>query len=130
MAILGELDRAGLLDTSVPTVHSASLAGALSQWDVGRDTCAEQVRRLFRAGPGGIRTQQAFSQANRWPTLDLDRTGGCICSVDHAYSTDGGLAVLYGNLATEGCIVRTAGVDENSLAFAGAAGCTRARTRR
>lgn len=120
-AILGELDRAGLLDTSVPTVHSASLAGALSQWDVGRNTCAEEVRRLFRAGPGGVRTRQAFSQANRWPTLDLDRAGGCIRSVDDAYSADGGLAVLYGNLATEGCIVKTAGVDEESLTFAGPA---------
>lgn len=121
MAILGELDRAALVDTSVPTVHGDSLAGALRQWDVGRDTCAEEARQRFHAGPGGVPTQQAFSQAARWPTLDLDRAGGCIRSVDHAYRADGGLAVLYGNLAPEGCIVKTAGVADASLTFVGPA---------
>jgi len=121
MAILGELDRAGLIDTSAATVHSATLADALEAWDVGRDSCTEQARRFFRAGPGGVATQQAFSQDNRWPTLDVDRASGCVRSVDSAYSPDGGLAVLHGNVAPEGCIVKTAGVDDNLLVFAGPA---------
>jgi len=121
MAILGELDRAGLIDGSVPTVHSGTLAGALDRWDIRRDGCSDEVKLSFRAGPGGVRTQQAFSQASRWPNFDLDRHGGCIRSVDDAYSADGGLAVLYGNLGSEGAIVKTAGVDEEMLTFSGPA---------
>ncbi|HTD49924.1 MAG TPA: dihydroxy-acid dehydratase [Acidimicrobiia bacterium] len=120
-AILGELDRAHLVDTSVTTIHSATLAAALDRWDVRRDSATDDARQFFRAGPGGIPTQQAFSQDCRWPTLDLDRTAGCIRSVDHAYSIDGGLAVLFGNLAPDGCIVKTAGVDELLLTFNGPA---------
>ena len=120
MAILGELDRGGLLDTSVPTVHSATLADALEVWDVRRGPSSEVVD-FYRAGPAGIPTQQAFSQAERWPTLDLDRAGGCIRSTDSPYSVDGGLAVLYGNIAEDGCIVKTAGVDESIFVFSGRA---------
>jgi dihydroxy-acid dehydratase len=120
-AILGELDRAGLLDTSVPTVHGTSLAVSIDAWDIGRETCTPEARRLFLAGPGGVRTQRAFSQAARWPTPDLDRAQGCVRSAADAYSADGGLAVLYGNLATDGCVVKTAGVDAASLAFTGPA---------
>ena len=120
-AILGELDRAGLIDTAVATVHSATLAGALDRWDVARDTCGEAARQFFRAGPAGIRTREAFSQGTRWPTLDLDRATGCIRSVDHAYSRDGGLAVLHGNLSPDGCLVKTAGVPDDLLVFAGPA---------
>ncbi len=120
MGILGELDRGGLLDTSVPTVHSATLGDALEVWDVRRGPSGEVVE-FFRAGPAGIPTQQAFSQAERWPTLDLDRAGGCIRSVETPYNRDGGLAVLYGNIATGGCIVKTAGVDESIFTFSGPA---------
>ena len=121
MAILGELDRGGLLDTSVPTVHSDSLAAALDQWDVARPTATDEAREFFLAGPAGIPTQQAFSQSTRWDSLDLDREHGCIRAVEHAYSPDGGLAVLYGNVAEDGCIVKTAGVDESVLTFSGTA---------
>ncbi|MYE57178.1 MAG: dihydroxy-acid dehydratase, partial [Acidimicrobiaceae bacterium] len=120
MGILGELDRGGLLETSVPTVHSNTLADALEVWDVMRDPSSEVVE-FYRAGPAGIPTQQAFSQSERWPTLDTDRAGGCIRSVDHPYSTDGGLAVLYGNIAADGCIIKTAGVDESIFRFSGPA---------
>ncbi|MDE2515753.1 MAG: dihydroxy-acid dehydratase, partial [Rhodospirillales bacterium] len=120
MGILGELDRAGLLDTSVPSVHAPSLADALARWDVQR-TDSEAVHEFFRAAPGGIPTQVAFSQAARWDDLDLDREGGVIRDVDHPFSRDGGLAVLYGNLAPEGSIVKTAGVDEALLTFRGTA---------
>ncbi|WOD40872.1 dihydroxy-acid dehydratase [Nodosilinea sp. E11] len=109
-AILGELDRAGLLHSDIPTVHSPTLKEALERWDVTR-TADEAVHTFFRAGPAGIPTQVAFSQDTRWPTLDLDRQSGCIRSVEHAYSHDGGLAVLYGNLAVNGCVVKTAGID-------------------
>ncbi|MGB3201719.1 MAG: dihydroxy-acid dehydratase [Nodosilinea sp.] len=109
-AILGELDRAGLLHPNVPTVHSATLGEALERWDVTR-TDDEAVHTFFRAGPAGIPTQVAFSQDTRWPDLDLDREAGCIRSVEHAYSREGGLAVLYGNLAVNGCVVKTAGID-------------------
>jgi dihydroxy-acid dehydratase len=109
-AILGELDRAGLLHTNVPTVHSKTLKEALDRWDVIR-TQDEAVQTFFKAGPAGIPTQQAFSQSTRWPSLDLDRENGCIRSIEHAYSTEGGLAVLYGNLAVNGCVVKTAGID-------------------
>jgi dihydroxy-acid dehydratase len=120
-AILGELDRAGLLETSIPTVHSATLAEALRRWDIRHPDITEKVERFFRAAPGRVRTQQAFSQEKRWPTLDLDRTSGCIRDVEHAYSTDGGLAVLFGNLAPEGCIIKTAALDEHLLTFSGPA---------
>ena len=120
MGILGELDRAGLLHTATHTVHSASLSQALERWDVARPV-APDVASFYRAAPGGVPTQVAFSQERRWDELDIDRTGGVIRSLDHAYSRDGGLAVLYGNLAVEGCIVKTAGVDESILRFSGPA---------
>lgn len=118
--ILGELDRAGLLDTTVPTVHSASLAEALERWDVVRSD-NDTLHTFFKAGPAGIPTQEAFSQATRWPALDLDRAEGCIRSLQHAYSLEGGLAVLRGNLAVDGCVVKTAGVDESIHVFEGPA---------
>ncbi|MFV0525521.1 MAG: dihydroxy-acid dehydratase [Acidimicrobiales bacterium] len=121
MGILGELDRAGLIDTSVPTVHSETLAAALDQWDIVRPTASDAARRLFTAGPAGIPTQEAFSQDTRWPSLDTDRADGCIHSVEHAYTAEGGLAVLYGNIAADGCIVKTAGVDESIFRFSGTA---------
>ena len=120
MAILGELDRAKLLDTSVPMVHSLTLADALNRWDLMR-TQDEKVQTFYRAGPAGVRSQQAFSQSCRYDDLDTDRKKGCIRSLDAAYSQDGGLAVLYGNLAERGCIVKTAGVDQNMLIFNGPA---------
>jgi dihydroxy-acid dehydratase len=120
IAILGELARAGLADTSAPTVHSETLAQAIERWDVTR-TNDEAAKDLFRAGPAGIPTQTAFSQDCRYPELDLDRTNGCIREVASAYSQDGGLAVLYGNIAERGCIVKTAGVDEKLLTFRGPA---------
>ncbi len=120
MAILGELDRGGLLHTDVPTVHSASLAEALERWDVRRST-SEAVHTFFKAAPGGVPTQVAFSQSRRWDELDLDREKGVIRDVEHAFSKDGGLAVLKGNLAPDGCIVKTAGVDESILVFSGPA---------
>ncbi|HAI45503.1 Dihydroxy-acid dehydratase [compost metagenome] len=116
--ILGELARGGLLHTDVPTVHSRTLADAIARWDVAVSGDA-QVHDFFRAGPAGIPTQVAFSQATRWPTLDVDRADGCIRSVDHAYSAEGGLAVLRGNLAVDGCVVKTAGVDESIHVFEG-----------
>ena len=120
MSILGELDRAGLIDASRPTVHSKTLGDALNHWDIGR-TNDEDVQRFFRAAPGGVPTQTAFSQSARWDSLDTDREKGVIRSVDHAFSKDGGLAVLFGNLAPEGCIVKTAGVDDSILTFRGTA---------
>jgi len=120
MAILGELERAGLVDASLPTVHAPSLGDALDHWDVSR-TDDEQVKTFFRAAPGGVPTQTAFSQSARWEALDTDRVGGVIRSAEHPFSKDGGLAVLFGNLAPEGCIVKTAGVDESILVFRGTA---------
>jgi dihydroxy-acid dehydratase len=120
MAILGELDRAGLIDATVPTIHSESLNEALQRWDVKR-TADESVKTFYRAAPGGIPTTEAFSQAQRWDALDTDRETGVIRDKAHAFSTDGGLAVLYGNLAEEGCIVKTAGVDASILKFSGPA---------
>ncbi|WP_049723963.1 dihydroxy-acid dehydratase [Gilvimarinus polysaccharolyticus] len=120
MAILGELDRAGVLDTSVPTVYGDTLKEALDEWDIMRNPSAEVVE-FFKAGPGGIPTQVAFSQAARWPSLDGDRATGCIRSLEHAFSTEGGLAVLYGNIAEDGCVVKTAGVDDSILVFEGPA---------
>ncbi|MEO5963491.1 MAG: dihydroxy-acid dehydratase [Thermomonas sp.] len=120
MAILGELARGGLLHTEVPTVHSKSLSEAISKWDIAM-TDDEKVATFFRAGPAGIPTQIAFSQSARWPTLDADRAEGCIRSVEHAYSQEGGLAVLTGNIALNGCVVKTAGVDESIHVFEGKA---------
>ncbi len=120
MAILGELDRAGLIDTALPTVHAPSLGAALDRWDIARDVAAP-VRDFFRAAPGGVRTTQAFSQSARWDSLDTDRRAGIVRSADHPFSTEGGLAVLSGNLATEGCIVKTAGVEAAMLTFEGPA---------
>jgi dihydroxy-acid dehydratase len=120
MAIVGELDRAGLIHSNVPTVYSATLGEALDRWDVGR-TNSEEVRSFYRAAPGGVPTQTAFSQSARWHELDCDRREGVIRSAEHAFSKDGGLAVLYGNLAPDGCIVKTAGVDEKILTFRGTA---------
>ena len=121
IAILGELERAGLLHRDARTVRGETLGEALDQWDIARPTSWDEARRRYSAGPAGIPTQEAFSQDTRWPSLDLDRQGGCIRDRSHAYSQDGGLAVLYGNLAEEGCIVKTAGVDEGSLVFQGPA---------
>ncbi len=121
VAILGELDRAGLLHRGARTVHSETLGEALDRWDIARSSSWDEARLRYSAGPAGIPTQQAFSQDTRWPSLDLDREHGCIRDRAHAYSQDGGLAVLYGNLAEDGCIVKTAGVDEGSLVFAGPA---------
>ncbi len=120
MGILGELDRAGLLHRDVPTVHSATLGEALEAWDICR-TASADVRAFYMASPGGIPTQQAFSQSTHYTSLDDDRANGCIRDRAHAYSQDGGLAVLYGNLAADGCIVKTAGVDESILKFSGPA---------
>jgi dihydroxy-acid dehydratase len=120
MAILGELDRAGLLHKNVHSVHSPSLTDALERWDVRR-TKSETVQNFFRAAPGGVPTQVAFSQSRRWDELDLDRETGVIRDAEHAYSKDGGLAVLYGNLAEDGAIVKTAGVDASILTFSGPA---------
>lgn len=120
MGILGELDRAGLLNRNVDNILGLTLPETLAQYDVML-TQDEQVKSMFQAGPAGIRTTKAFSQNCRWPTLDTDRENGCIRSKEHAYSQDGGLAVLSGNLAVDGCIVKTAGVDENNLIFSGPA---------
>ena len=120
MAILGELDRAKLIHPELPTVHSASLGDALNRWDVARSQ-SESVRTFYKAAPGGVPTQVAFSQANRFDELDTDRAAGCIRDAAHAFSVDGGLAVLSGNLAADGCIVKTAGVDASILKFSGPA---------
>jgi len=119
LGILAELNRGGLIHRDCHTVHSPSIGEALAAWDVLGDNPAAHAR--FLAGPGGIPTQVAFSQDSRWPDLDLDRTDGCIRDIAHAYSSDGGLAVLYGNLAEDGCIVKTAGVDAELLTFSGPA---------
>ncbi|MDE1933860.1 dihydroxy-acid dehydratase [Bradyrhizobium sp.] len=120
LAIMGELERAGLIHSDLPSVHSTSLAAALERWDIAR-TKSESVRKFYMAAPGNVPTQEAFSQDRRFDELDLDRTNGCIRSAEHAYSKDGGLAVLYGNLALDGCIVKTAGVDASILKFSGPA---------
>ena len=120
MAILGELNRAGLIDTSLPTVHSKTLSDALKVWDISQTT-DEKVLSFYKAAPGGVPTQTAFSQSRRFEKLDLDRAEGVIRSKEKAFSQDGGLAVLYGNLAEDGCIVKTAGVDEKILKFTGPA---------
>jgi dihydroxy-acid dehydratase len=120
MGILGELDRAGLIHRDSPTVHSATMGEALAKYDI-TVTQDEDVKKFFRAAPGGISTTIAFSQSMLWPDLDDDRSEGCIRDKAHAYSQDGGLAVLYGNIAMDGCIVKTAGVDESILKFTGRA---------
>ncbi len=120
MAILGELDRAGLINRDCKTVHSASMKQALAQWDV-RLTTDQKRHEFYQAAPGGVPTQTPFSQSRRYPSLDIDRENGCIRDQANAYSQDGGLAVLYGNLAEQGCIVKTAGVDESCLVFSGPA---------
>ncbi|HET7885317.1 MAG TPA: dihydroxy-acid dehydratase [Bradyrhizobium sp.] len=120
IAIMGELEKAGLMHTDLPSVHSTSLKAALERWDITR-TKSESVRKFYMAAPGGVPTQVAFSQDRRFEELDLDRASGCIRSAEHAYSKDGGLAVLTGNIAVDGCIVKTAGVDASILKFAGSA---------
>lgn len=120
LAIMGALDRMGLIHRDRPTVHAASMGEAIERWDVARDP-APEVLEFYSAAPGGVRTTQAFSQERRYADLDLDREGGCIRDGAHAYSADGGLAVLYGNLAEDGCIVKTAGVDASILTFEGPA---------
>jgi len=120
MAILGQLDRAGLLHTDVPTVHAETLGAALDRWDIARAP-SEGVRNFYRAAPGGVPTQVAFSQDRRFTAVDDDREAGAVRDAAHAFSTDGGLAVLFGNLAEDGCIVKTAGVDASILTFTGTA---------
>lgn len=120
MRILGELDRGGLINRDVSTVHASSMGAALELWDITR-TDDEAVHTFFRAAPGNVRTTEAFSQNKRWKELDDDDENGCIRSVEHAYTKEGGLAVLYGNIALDGCIVKTAGVDEEIFKFSGPA---------
>ncbi len=120
MALLGELDKAELINRDCYTVHTDSMGDALDQWDINRNP-SEKVKTFYLAGPGNVRTVEAFSQNKRWPSLDLDRKNGCIRDLENAYSLDGGLAVLYGNIAEDGCIVKTAGVDESILVFSGVA---------
>ena len=120
MAILGELDRAGLIHRDCRTVHEPTIGDALNKWDVMR-TNDPDVHNFFRAAPGGVRTTQAFSQSRRYDSVDMDRKGGVIRNKENAFSQDGGLAVLFGNLAEDGCIVKTAGVDDNILKFSGPA---------
>ena len=120
VSILGQLDRAGLINRDCGTVHSRTLAEALDKWDVSRSN-DPKVHEFYRAGPGGVRTIEAFSQSKRWDAVDSDRAKGVIRSAEHAFSKDGGLAVLFGNLALDGCIVKTAGVDDKNLTFSGPA---------
>ncbi|MDO4696982.1 MAG: dihydroxy-acid dehydratase, partial [Neisseria sp.] len=120
MGILAELDRAGCLKTDVSTVHEKTLKDALAKWDV-MNPANTAAHARYKAAPGGVRTTRAFSQNRQWDTLDLDRENGCIRSKQHAYSQDGGLAVLFGNIAERGCVVKTAGVDDSILQFTGRA---------
>ena len=120
MSILGQLEQAGLLHADCGTVHSGTMAQALAKWDISRSNDAS-VHDFFRAAPGGVRTTEAFSQSKRWDALDKDRERGIIRSAGAAFSKDGGLAVLFGNIALDGCIVKTAGVDESNLTFTGPA---------
>ena len=120
MSILGELEKAGLMNAENPTVHSSTLGEAINRWDITR-TNSESVRKFFMAAPGGVPTQVAFSQERRWDDLDTDRVKGVIRSAETPFSKDGGLAVLKGNIAEQGCIVKTAGVDESILKFSGPA---------
>ena len=118
--ILGELERGGMIHAECSTVHSATMGEALEKWDIARNP-SEEVQTFFKAAPGNVPTQTAFSQNKRWDELDIDKVNGCVHDIENAYSKDGGLAVLYGNIAKDGCIVKTAGVDENSLTFIGRA---------
>ncbi|GAA1152014.1 dihydroxy-acid dehydratase [Kitasatospora gansuensis] len=120
-AILGELYRGGLLNEDVTTVHSTSMEQWFKDWDIRGGAATETAVELFHAAPGCVRSATAFSQSERWDTLDTDAANGCIRSIEHAYSTEGGLAVLYGNLAEDGCVVKTAGVDESIWTFSGPA---------
>jgi dihydroxy-acid dehydratase len=120
-AIMGELDRGGLLDRTVRAVHASTLDAWLAEWDLRSGKTSEAAIELWHAAPGGVRTTQAFSSTNRWETLDTDAAGGCIRSVEHAYTADGGLGILKGNLAEDGCIVKTAGVPEEQWVFRGPA---------
>ncbi|WP_433216102.1 dihydroxy-acid dehydratase [Dactylosporangium sp. CS-047395] len=120
-AIMGELSRGGLLDESVSSVHSASFREWLDDWDIRGGKATDQALALFHAAPGGVRTTEPFSTENRWNSLDTDGADGCIRSVEHAYTKDGGLAILFGNLAPEGAVVKTAGVPEENLTFTGTA---------
>ena len=120
MGILGQLEKGGLLETGTSTVHATTIGEAIDLWDVSRSD-NPQHKEFFRAAPGGVPTQVAFSQNKRYPTLDTDRENGCIRDMAHAFSTEGGLAVLYGNIAEDGCVVKTAGVDESILCFNGPA---------
>lgn len=120
-AILGELHRGGMLDASVRSVHSTSLEQWLADWDIRSGTATDKATELFHAAPGGVRTTEAFSSTNRWQSLDTDGEAGCIRSVEHAFTAEGGLAVLTGNLAPDGCIVKTAGVPEHQWSFSGPA---------
>jgi dihydroxy-acid dehydratase len=127
MAILGELDHAGKLDTSLPTVYSETLSDALDEWDIMRKPSAA-VSEFYKSGPVGIQTQTAFSQsvsqATRWTSLDADRSNGCIRAYEHTFSKEGGPAVLYGNIAKDGCVIKTAEVDDSILVFEGTAHVT------
>ncbi|WP_405140574.1 dihydroxy-acid dehydratase [Sphaerisporangium sp. NBC_01403] len=120
-AILGELDRAGLLNRDTHSVHAASLTEFLNAWDPKSPGVTEEALELWHAAPGNMRTVKAYSQNAQWESLDLDRAEGCVRDMEHAYTRDGGLAVLYGNIAPEGCIVKTAGVDESVWRFSGPA---------
>lgn len=120
MRILGELDRGGLIKRDVPTVHASTMGAALDLWDIRR-TDDEAIDTFFRAAPGNVRTTEAFSQSKRWKTVDDDPVNGCVRDIEHAYTKEGGLAVLYGNIALDGCIVKTAGVDESIFKFTGPA---------
>ena len=120
-AILGELDRGGLLNTSVRTVHSDSLRDFIDAWDLRSGSVRDEAVELYHAAPGGVRTTRPYSQSARWESLDTDRESGCIRDIEHAFTADGGLAVLYGNLAPEGAIVKTAGVPEELFRFEGTA---------
>ena len=118
VGILAELDRAGLFHSDLPSVHSNSWTECFKEWDI-MQTDSDAVKSFYKAGPAGIPTQTAFSQATRWPSLDADRENGCIRAIEHAYSLEGGLAVLFGNIALDGCVVKTSGVDESILVFEG-----------
>ncbi|WP_106850413.1 dihydroxy-acid dehydratase [Blastococcus sp. Marseille-P5729] len=120
-ALLGELNRAGLLDTGVHSVHSPDLQSWLDDWDVRGGKATDKAIELFHAAPGGVRTTEAFSTSNRWDALDTDAAEGCIRDLEHAYTADGGLAVLYGNLAEDGAVIKTAGIDEELFHFVGTA---------
>jgi Dihydroxyacid dehydratase/phosphogluconate dehydratase len=128
-AILGELYRAGLLNTDVHSIHSPALGEWLSAWDIRAENPSERAVELFHAAPGGVRTTEAFSTENRWSSLDTDAEGGCIRDVEHAYTVDGGLAVLRGNLAENGAIIKSAGIEEEQWRFSGPARVVEARSR-